>query len=245
MRDRSKAHNYSASRDEFRRDHERRRAWGLKQRHAERLRQVHERQAGSFPADLQMPWDTVDASQSTARPTTTARRPTRACDPQAGRGAQAGLAKQPKHTSEPRRQPQNTPPARPNARRSRTTATAHASPHPANKMSGHRAPAAGRAGVTTPHANTRPPHPDPASKRQTQTRPSRARPDRARPGQAGAGQTGAGQTGLTRKTRHVHELAGGNNPTTGAPSGKQPNASREIYPIPAKAPRRYCQQISH
>ena len=38
MRDRTKARNYSPERDEFRRDHERRRAFGLARRHAERLR---------------------------------------------------------------------------------------------------------------------------------------------------------------------------------------------------------------
>jgi len=41
MRDRTKSRNYSAERDEFRRDHERRRNWGLKRRHAEKLRQLH------------------------------------------------------------------------------------------------------------------------------------------------------------------------------------------------------------
>jgi len=60
MRDRSRARNFSASRDEFRRDHERRRMFGLQRRHAERMRQVREREAGCFPADLQVPWATVD-----------------------------------------------------------------------------------------------------------------------------------------------------------------------------------------
>ena len=41
MRDRTKSRNYSPERDEFRRDHERRRYWGLKRRHAEKLRQLH------------------------------------------------------------------------------------------------------------------------------------------------------------------------------------------------------------
>ncbi|SDT46130.1 hypothetical protein SAMN04489716_3906 [Actinoplanes derwentensis] len=43
MRDRTKSRNYSPERDEFRRDHERRRAWGLQRRHAEKLRQIRER----------------------------------------------------------------------------------------------------------------------------------------------------------------------------------------------------------
>jgi len=41
MRDRTRSRNYSPERDEFRRDHERRRYWGLKRRHAEKLRQLH------------------------------------------------------------------------------------------------------------------------------------------------------------------------------------------------------------
>ena len=40
MRDRTRGRNYSPERDNFRRDHERRRYWGLKRRHAERLRQL-------------------------------------------------------------------------------------------------------------------------------------------------------------------------------------------------------------
>ncbi len=42
MRDRTRARNYSPDRENFRRDHERRRYWGLKRRHAERLRQLRE-----------------------------------------------------------------------------------------------------------------------------------------------------------------------------------------------------------
>jgi len=41
MRDRTKSRNYSPERDEFRREHERRRYWGLQRRHAEKLRQIH------------------------------------------------------------------------------------------------------------------------------------------------------------------------------------------------------------
>jgi hypothetical protein len=40
MRDRTASRNYSPSRDEFRREHERHRAWGLARRHAERLRRL-------------------------------------------------------------------------------------------------------------------------------------------------------------------------------------------------------------
>jgi hypothetical protein len=40
MRDRSASRNYSPQRDEFRREHERHRTWGLTQRHGERLRRL-------------------------------------------------------------------------------------------------------------------------------------------------------------------------------------------------------------
>ncbi|WP_197686114.1 hypothetical protein [Actinoplanes derwentensis] len=43
MRDQTKARNYSPSRDEFRHEHEKRRAWGLQRRHAEKLRRIRER----------------------------------------------------------------------------------------------------------------------------------------------------------------------------------------------------------
>jgi hypothetical protein len=48
MRDRTAARNYSPEKEEFRRDHERRRAWGLKRRHARKL--AHLRAAGAGPA---------------------------------------------------------------------------------------------------------------------------------------------------------------------------------------------------
>jgi hypothetical protein len=47
MRDRTASRNYSATRDEFRREHERHRAWGLRRRHAEKLRRI--REAASVP----------------------------------------------------------------------------------------------------------------------------------------------------------------------------------------------------
>lgn len=40
MRDRTASPNYSPARDEFRREHERHRAWGLMQRHGQRLRRL-------------------------------------------------------------------------------------------------------------------------------------------------------------------------------------------------------------
>ena len=51
MRDRTAARNYSVESEEFRRNHERHRAWGLERRHAERLRQLREkRRAALEPA---------------------------------------------------------------------------------------------------------------------------------------------------------------------------------------------------
>src|SRR5450432_2123905 len=41
MRDRTKARNYSPGNEEFRRDHARRRRWGLARRHAQKLCQSH------------------------------------------------------------------------------------------------------------------------------------------------------------------------------------------------------------
>ena len=47
MRDRTKSRSYSPAGDEFRRIHERQRAWGLKRRHAERLRHVQAARAAA------------------------------------------------------------------------------------------------------------------------------------------------------------------------------------------------------
>src|SRR3954452_19427735 len=43
MRDRTRSRKYSPEKDEFRREHERHRSWGLKRRHAERQRHVQDR----------------------------------------------------------------------------------------------------------------------------------------------------------------------------------------------------------
>ncbi|PWK44158.1 hypothetical protein BC793_11233 [Actinoplanes xinjiangensis] len=60
MRDRTASRNYSAERNEFRRQHERHRAWGLQRRHAEKLRRLHPSRPGpttcgpTHPADLRV-----------------------------------------------------------------------------------------------------------------------------------------------------------------------------------------------
>ncbi|MBB2947035.1 hypothetical protein FB565_006803 [Actinoplanes lutulentus] len=51
LRDRTLRRNYSASAEEFRREHERHRSWGLTQRHARRLHQLRD-QGNSAPAAI-------------------------------------------------------------------------------------------------------------------------------------------------------------------------------------------------
>ncbi|SNR95544.1 hypothetical protein SAMN06264365_107377 [Actinoplanes regularis] len=65
MRDRTKRRNYSAEADEFRREHEKRRAWGLTQRHARKLHRVY----GHIPADeeIKARWNERIAAASTCR----------------------------------------------------------------------------------------------------------------------------------------------------------------------------------
>jgi hypothetical protein len=50
MRDRTAARNYSPAREEFRREHARHRAWGLTQRHGERLRRQRGKSCAHDPA---------------------------------------------------------------------------------------------------------------------------------------------------------------------------------------------------
>jgi hypothetical protein len=58
MRDRTAARNYSPAADEFRRDHERRRAYGLARRHAQRLRHARCRRADASDTDTPTPSNT-------------------------------------------------------------------------------------------------------------------------------------------------------------------------------------------
>ncbi|SFE72710.1 hypothetical protein SAMN05421541_103252 [Actinoplanes philippinensis] len=53
MRDRTRSRNYSAARDEFRREHERHREWGLRQRHGEKLRRLRQSRAAPEAAETQ------------------------------------------------------------------------------------------------------------------------------------------------------------------------------------------------
>ena len=52
MRDRTASRNYSPERDEFRREHERHRAWGLGQRHHQRLRHLRKSSCAPRPATM-------------------------------------------------------------------------------------------------------------------------------------------------------------------------------------------------
>jgi hypothetical protein len=62
MRDRTASRSYSPEAEEFRRNHERHRAWGLARRHAERLRRLRE-------ADLDSPAHTVTTAMADPRVT--------------------------------------------------------------------------------------------------------------------------------------------------------------------------------
>jgi hypothetical protein len=62
MRDRTASRSYSPAAEEFRREHERHRDWGLAQRHARRQRQLHDKAVGSQPPG------TTDARRATSPP---------------------------------------------------------------------------------------------------------------------------------------------------------------------------------
>ena len=70
MRDGTRSRNYSPERDEFRRTHERHRAWGLARRHAEKLRRLHDRSADPRPAATSEEDRTPDPSPARAAPPT-------------------------------------------------------------------------------------------------------------------------------------------------------------------------------
>src|SRR5689334_14742915 len=63
MRDRTKARNYSAERDEFRRDHERRRAFGLQRRHATKLRRLQQERSAAAATSRNEPTRPVAATR--------------------------------------------------------------------------------------------------------------------------------------------------------------------------------------
>ena len=78
MRDRTKSRNYSPGRDQFRREHERHREWGLARRHAERLRQVRNNPGHPPTAHITAPPPQTPGPATTgpSRPTSTPITPT-------------------------------------------------------------------------------------------------------------------------------------------------------------------------
>jgi hypothetical protein len=176
MRDRSRARNYSASRDEFRRVQAGRRVWGLQRRHGERLRQIREREAGCWPADLEVLHGAVQEARSgiteqlspdTARLLVRRGDRRRASDPPArsvepARPArQAGPAGKPTpHTGEHSAAKPSSPPSN-HGRRPAPTLSHEQAPRR------DHAPAEEQAGVTTPRPTARPPRPGRADEHQS------------------------------------------------------------------------------
>lgn len=69
MRDRTASRNHSPERDEFRREHERHRAWGLAQRHGMRLRRLRNRSCASQAASIDEPAPQRETPADAALPT--------------------------------------------------------------------------------------------------------------------------------------------------------------------------------
>jgi hypothetical protein len=126
MRDRTRSRNYSAERDEFRREHERHRAWGLQQRHARKLRRLREsavNQHDSKPSD--------GLQSSPAHPTS---RPT---PPEPSQAAQdSGMS------------PLPSDPGRQNTERSTLEAAASGVPQPGAELATAGQPADGARNMT-------------------------------------------------------------------------------------------------
>ncbi len=84
MRDRTASRRYSAEREEFRREHARRRAWGLAQRHATKLHRLRGSGCEERPASVRSParpMATRSAAASAPRPEKVCRPAAPAADP--------------------------------------------------------------------------------------------------------------------------------------------------------------------
>ena len=68
MRDRTRRRNYSAEAEEFRRDHQRHREWGLQQRQARKLSRLYGSTAAAW-AEFQRRADELRSPSTPARPT--------------------------------------------------------------------------------------------------------------------------------------------------------------------------------
>jgi hypothetical protein len=98
MRDRTASRNYSPERDEFRREHERHRNWGLQQRHAERLRRLRgSRPAGAMGSRQDRPAGASGTSGPSRQRSRAAevRRPQRGTCPTPGRTSPASRNQKP------------------------------------------------------------------------------------------------------------------------------------------------------
>ncbi|PRX25755.1 hypothetical protein CLV67_101475 [Actinoplanes italicus] len=99
MRDRTAARNYSPAREEFRREHERHRAWGLRRRHAEKLGRLRQAEPAfghnsSRPAPgVTSPTDRCGAPSSAPHSSSTSAKPTSAGHTSAGQAPAPSPAK--------------------------------------------------------------------------------------------------------------------------------------------------------
>jgi hypothetical protein len=147
MRDRTKSRSYSAEGDEFRREHERHRAWGLQQRHAAKLSRLR-RSRSAPPAAPNA--DTVPerpATTASSPPVPGALRPSPAPQPAPPPSpqpppatARVGHPRTPVRTSPPAglasgqvRSPR-TPPPPPRAARPAAPASSPPTPRPARRV---------------------------------------------------------------------------------------------------------------
>ena len=249
MRDRSRARNYSASRDEFRRAQAGRRAWGLQRRHAERLRRLRE-QAGCRPANLEVVRASADAGRPGmadplapcgGRPPREVRHPAPGCEPQVETtGPAAANTRQAGPAGKPRPEPQVETTG--TARRAgpagmpRCEPEGGPSPRPCQAGPHHgcqTAPALSREQASSrDHAPADEPVSD--TTRRPPARP--ARPDRASEHRSGP----ARQT----MTRHARKSATGNRESHHRNTrGQAILALRENVSNPHRNTRRYCRRI--
>jgi hypothetical protein len=156
MRDRTASRNYSPAREEFRREHERRRAWGLKRRHAEKLRRLGQGESSSRTTPDRLP------AANDPVPTTTSRR--RAVPGPQSPSCTPKSAHTPSRPAAPpsRPAPSNaaTPPSRPSP-------SPPAAPHPATPPSRPAPPrrAPSHAATTHPTPRSRPDRPGKTTRR--------------------------------------------------------------------------------
>jgi hypothetical protein len=195
MRDRTASRNYSPERDQFRREHERRRAYGLQRRHAERLRRLHESRPANGtcrqPGRPDVPWAddaprTLGVTPSRPRDvprTREAPQPAPPCDiPPARNVPRAREVPQPAPPATSRQgaaSPHPGHPTCPHRPRPATSCRRTTYPHPAPATCRHPKPATSRRRTTRPHpepATCRHPRPPRANAQNERPAPHRAKP---------------------------------------------------------------------